>query len=98
MIVDDSMLGLCSVHEAVCAHFVDQTGSATREPINLIDGLVREDVMVLSRVGQVPADVLGHFGPIVVREFALDVDALPDCSIRLEIESIPEFTLSNQDE
>jgi hypothetical protein len=47
-------------------------------------------------IGQVSLEVLPHLGPVQLRQFALQINALPDRGVRLETEPVPELALPDQ--
>ena len=98
MIVYDAMFVLCSVDQAVCAQLVDQTGCSAGEAVDVVDGPVGEDIPICAGVCQMSADVRLGLSAIIVRKLALEINSLTNGRICLQLESFPQFALTNKNE
>lgn len=89
MIINDPMFVLRSIDESVRTYLIDEPGSAAGEAINIVNRTVREDIMLSPGKRKMATHVLAGLGTIIVRQLALQIDALPDCRIRLKVQTIP---------
>src|SRR5690606_38644243 len=96
--VDDAVLVLSAVKQTVRAYFIDQPRCSARKAIDVIDGSIGEDVPFCTGVSHMSLDVGCSLGPIIMRKFALQINALTDRRIGLQIDAIPQFTLPDEDE
>src|SRR5690606_5786799 len=96
--VDDAVLVLCAVEQTMRACFVDQPCCSARKAIDVIDGSIGEDVPFCTGVSHMSLDVGCSLGPIIMRKFALQINALTNRSIGLQIDAIPQFTLPDEHE
>lgn len=85
VIINDAVAILGAVNQRMCAHFVHQPRRPARESIDFIHRLIRENLVLRSRIGEVTADVLTDLGPVVMGQPALHVDPPADRSVCLQM-------------
>ena len=75
---------------------VDKAGDAAGELKDIVDGRVGKDILVAAGERQMGFDVPGGLNPIHMADTTLDVNALANRRVGLELEFLPELSLSGQ--
>src|SRR5699024_9523247 len=65
--------------------------------INIIQCVIREDVLPAASISQMGLDVPFRFGTVQMGKDTVDIDPLPDSSVPLHPEFIPQFRLPDKD-
>lgn len=78
MIVDDAMFVLRSVEQAMRTCLINHSGGTARESIDIVNRAICEDLMLRTGVCHVTMNIVGRLCSIVMRQLALQINALAD--------------------
>ncbi len=95
--IDQAFSLLAGIHQALFTDPVDPAGDPGRLLIDIIQRFVCEDVLPAAGISQMGLDVPLCLRTIQVGKDTVDIDPLPDSSIPLHPEFIPQFRLSHKD-
>ena len=94
--IDQAFSLLAGIHQALFTDPVDPAWDPGGFLIDIIQRFVCEDVLPAAGISQMGLDVPLGFGTVQMGKDTVDIDSLPDSSIPLHPEFIPQFRLSNQ--
>ena len=86
MVVNNFLVMLRAMNQAVRADFVDQAGCTGGVTEDFADSGVGEDFLAGSCIIQMPANIVIGLGSVILVETAADVETLPDGGIDLAFE------------
>ena len=95
MIIDQPLLRLNGIHQALFADTVYHPWNASRDLIDSIDSGVSKYVLRAASMLHVCTDVVLVFRPVERPHRAVDIDLLPYRGVSLQLQlSVPEFRLN----
>jgi len=89
MVVDNFLVMLRAVDQAMGAELVNQAGRTGGVAEDLANCRVGEDFLAGPGIIEVPADVITSLGAVVMVEAAANVEALADGGVNLALKQIP---------
>ena len=95
--IDQAFSLLAGIHQALFTDPVDPAGDPSGLLIDIIQCFVREDVLPAAGISQMGLDVPFGFGTVQMGKDTVDIDPLPDSSLPLHPEFIPQFRLPHKD-
>ena len=95
--IDQAFSLLAGIHQALFTDPVDPARDPRGLLIDIVQGFLREDVLPAAGISQMGLDVPFSFGTVQMGKDTVDIDPLPDCSVPLHPEFIPQFRLPHKD-
>ena len=95
--IDQAFPLLAGIHQALFTDPVDSTRNPCGLLIDIIQRFIREDVLPAAGISQMGLDVPFGFGTVQMGKDTVDINPLPDSSIPLHPEFIPQFRLPDKD-
>ena len=95
--IDQAFSLLAGIHQALFTDPVDPAWDPGGLLIDIIQRFVCEDVLPAAGISQMGLDVPFGFGTVQMGKDTVDIDPLPDSSIPLHPEFIPQFRLPHKD-
>ena len=95
--IDQAFPLLAGIHQALFTDPVDPAWDPGGLLIDIIQRFVCEDVLPAAGISQMGLDVPFGFGTVQMGKDTVDIDPLPDSSIPLHPEFIPQFRLPDKD-
>ena len=97
MFIDQAFSLLAGIHQALFTDPVDPAWDPGGLLIDIIQRFVCEDVLPAAGISQMGLDVPFGFSTVQMGKDTVDIDPLPDSSIPLHPEFIPQFRLPDKD-
>ena len=95
--IDQAFPLLAGIHQAFFTDPVDPAWDPSGLLIDIIQCFIREDVLPAAGISQMGLDVSFGLGTVQMGKDTVDIDSLPDGSIPLHPEFIPQFRLPDKD-
>ena len=95
--IDQAFSLLAGIHQALFTDPVDPAWDPGGLLIDIIQRFVCEDVLPAAGISQMGLDVPFGFRTVQMGKDTVDIDPLPDSSIPLHPEFIPQFRLPHKD-
>src|SRR5699024_4868100 len=97
VLIDQAFPLLAGIHQALFTDSVDPAWDPGGLLIDIIQCFIREDVLPTAGISQMGLDVPFGFGTVQVGKDTVDINSLPDSSVPLHPEFIPQFRLPDKD-
>ena len=94
--IDQAFSLLAGIHQALFTDPIDPARDSSGLLVDIIQCFIREDVLPAAGISQMGLDVPLCFGTVQVRKDTVDIDPLPDSSVPLHPEFIPQFRLPHK--
>ena len=97
VLIDQTFSLLTGIHQALFTDPVDPAWNPSGLLIDIIQCFIREDVLPAAGISQMGLNVPLCLRSVQVGKDTVDIDSLPDSSVPLHPEFIPQFRLPHKD-